>query len=131
MATFVGRNGVVEISTNVVANVRSFEVTTEAGTLDNTVMGATWETHDIGFKRWTGSLTCLWDDTDTNGQEALTEGASVTIHFKPEGSDAGDEDYTGTATVTQVTRRAAHDGLVEASFTFQGSGALTVTTDGA
>jgi hypothetical protein len=129
MATFVGRNGVVEIAANTVANIRSFEVTTEAGTIDNTVMGGTWETHDLGFKRWNGSLSCLWDDTDTNGQEVILEGASLVLHFKPEGTDAGDEDYTGTATVTQVTRRAAHDGLVEASFTFQGSDALTVGVD--
>ena len=40
----------------------------------------------------------------------------------------GDVYYTGTATVTGITRQASIDGIVEASFSFQGSGALTEST---
>lgn len=127
MATFAGKNGIVELGSDAVANIRRFEVTSEAGVVDDTVMGATWETHLVTFKRWTASIECLWDDTDSTGQEVLVEGASVVAHFLPEGTDTGDEDYTGTGTVTQVVRRVAHDGVVEASFNLQGDGALTVT----
>jgi hypothetical protein len=62
------------------------------------------------------------------GQGALTIGASVTLNVYPEGDASGDTYYTGTAIVTGVTRSSSFDGLVEASITVQGSGALTATT---
>ena len=128
MATFAGKDGIVELGTDAVSQVRRFDLTTEASVADDTVMGATWESHLVTFRRWSGTIECLWDDSDTTGQDVLLEGASVTVHLLPEGTVTGDVDYTGTATVTQVVRRVAHDGLVEATFNFQGSGALTVTT---
>lgn len=128
MATFAGKDGIVKTGANTIAEVRSWELSTEAATVDTTVMGDEWESHSVTFKRWSGSVSALWDDTDTNGQETLTEGASITIHFLPEGETTGDEDYNGTATVTQVTRRASHDGIVEADFSFTGNGSLTVGT---
>lgn len=129
MATFSGKDGVVEIGANAVANIRGFDVTSESSTVDDTVCGATWETHIATFKRWSASVNCLWDDSDTNGQDLMVEGASLVFHFKPEGSDVGDVDYTGTGTVEQLVRRLTHDGLVEASFNVKGQGALTPTTE--
>ena len=69
-----------------------------------------------------------WDETDTSGQGALTVGAEVTLNFYPEGATSGDTYYGGTAIVTGRTINSSFDGLVEASLTLQGSGALTETT---
>lgn len=128
MAKFVGKDGKVLVGANAVSNIRNFEVNVEIGVFDQTVMGDTWESHDVTFKRWTASVEALWDDSDTNGQDALVEGASVVLHMSPEGDDTGDVDYTGTATVTQVVRRAESAGGVTVTFTAQGDGALTTTT---
>jgi hypothetical protein len=77
---------------------------------------------------WDGSVDVYWDETDTNGQVAATIGASVTLNVYPEGDASGDAYYTGTAIVTGVSRTASFDGMVEASITFQGSGALSAST---
>ena len=66
--------------------------------------------------------------SNSSNQGALSVGSSVTINFYPEGADSGDTYYSGTALVTGVTRSASFDGMVEASITLQGSGALTAST---
>lgn len=128
MATHHGKNGVVKVGSNAVAEVQQFSVTEQVGTVDDTAMGDTDETHLVGIKSWNGSLQCSWDETDTNGQEALTVGASVTLNLYPEGTGSGASYMTGTATITEVTRDIKRDGVVTRSFNFKGNGALTHTT---
>lgn len=130
MASHAGLEGTVKLGSNAVAEVREWEIQESAETADNTSLDNTtgWRTHKQTLKGWSGSLTCWWDETDTNGQVALTNGASVTLNLYPEGDDTGDTYYTGTATVTQITRKGSIDGIVEASFSFLGNGALTSAT---
>ena len=128
MATHVGSEGIFATGANTVAEVRSFEVTETMGTADTSSMGDVAETHIGTLSSWEGTCDCWWDETDTSGQEAFTIGASVSIDFAPEGNDTtGDISYEGTATVTGRTIRSSHDGVVEASFSFKGNGALTRT----
>ena len=128
MATHIGSEGALYSGANAVAEVRSFEVTESSATADTTSMGDTAETHTATLTSWEGSCTAWWDETDTTGQETFTIGASVTAEFAPEGNGTtGDISYAGTATVTGRTIRSSHDGVVEASFTFKGNGALTRT----
>jgi len=124
-ATFDGNDGVVKVGANTVAEVTQFSVTEGIQTKDDTAMGDTSDTHKTGRKNWNGSLTCWWDDTDTNGQEALVIGASVTLHLHPEGSASGADDITGTASITEVTVTSEKDGIVTRSFNFLGNGTLT------
>lgn len=133
MATHAGKEGTVKISANAIAEVRGFSIdvtteTTDSTTLDNTTG---YRTHKPTWSAWTGTVDCYWDETDTNGQNALTAGASVTLNVYPEGDGAGDTYLTGTATVTSITRSMTIDGMVEASFGFTGNGELTVATVGA
>lgn len=128
MATFKGKDGVVKSGANAVAEVRSWTVEEKGENLDDTVMGDDWRTRVAMIKDWSGSIDCLFDDTDTNGQTTLVAGASVTLHLQMEGDTTGDHDLTGTAIITGRTITAQYDGLVEASFTFEGSGALSDTT---
>ena len=58
----------------------------------------------------------------------MTVGAEVTLNVYPEGDASSDVYYAGSAIVTGVTRTASFDGLVEASITLQGTGALTSST---
>jgi hypothetical protein len=129
MATHKGSEGIVKVgSSNVVAEIRSYSIEESADTLEDTSMGDSAKTYKASLTSFSGSLDVFWDETDTNGQGALSIGAEVTLNFYPEGDTAGDTYYTGSAIVTGVSRTASYDGLVEASISVQGNGALTEST---
>ena len=128
MATHIGRDGVIKVGSNSVAELRSFSIEETGDTVEDTVMTDTARTFIPTLTSFTGSADVYWDETDTTGQVALAVGSSVTIGFYPEGEVAGDTYNTGTAIVTGVSRSSSFDGMVEASITLQGSGALTTST---
>ena len=128
MATHTGSEGTVKVGANTVAEIRSYSISTSADLAEDTTMGDAWRTHKTTLKSWSGSLDCFWDETDTTGQGAMTEGTEVTLSVYPEGASTGDKYYTGTAIITGLTINASFDGLVEASFTFQGTGSLSFST---
>jgi predicted secreted protein len=128
MATFSGSDGVVKIGNSVLAEVRSWSVDQTGDTNEDTVMGDTWRTHKPSLKSWSGSADVLFDDTDTNGQTACVLGTEITVSFQMEGNSTGDHRLRGTAIVTGKTVNTSYDGLVEASITFQGTGALVEGT---
>ena len=80
------------------------------------------------IKAWSGSFDGFWDETDTMGQGALSAGGTVTLNLYPEGDASGDTYWTGDAIITEIAYNASFDGIVEASFSFTGTGALTETT---
>ncbi len=125
MASHIGRDGIVKVGSNAVAEVKSFSIEETADTVETTKMTDTARTHAVTLTSFSGSLDCFWDETDTNGQGALTNGASVTLNLYPEGDTTGDTYYTGTALVTGVSRSASFDGMVEATISVQGTGALS------
>jgi predicted secreted protein len=128
MATHIGRDGVVKVGASDVAEVRSFSINQTADTVEDTTMGDTARTRLVTLTSFDGSLDVFWDETDTNGQVALGVGSNVTLALYPEGDSAGDTYYSGTANVTGVSISTSVDGMVEASITVEGSGALTTTT---
>lgn len=128
MATHAGSEGTVKVSANAIAEIRSYTITETGDTIENSSMGDSSRTYLAGLKTFSGSIDCWWDETDTNGQLALDVGSTVTINIYPEGSTSGDTYYTGSVIVTGKTITASFDGMVEASFTFQGTGALSETT---
>lgn len=128
MATHKGSEGTVKSGANAIAEIRSYNITETADVLEDTTMGDASRTYLSSLKTFTGSIDCFWDETDTNGQLSLDPGASVTINIYPEGSGTGDTYYTGTVLITEKSITASFDGMVEASFSFQGTGALSETT---
>lgn len=125
MATHTGNAGSVTIGANAVAEVLDFSLTEGVNVIDDTVIADAADTHLVGTTNWSGSVNCYWDETDTNGQEAMTIGASVTIHLLPEGAGSTNIDFNGTATITSIERAVANNSIITASFSFQGNGALT------
>jgi predicted secreted protein len=132
MATHTGSEGTVKVGTagsdTVIAEIRTFSIEETADTIETTSMGDTSRTYSPSLKNFTGSVDVFWDETDTSGQGALTVGSEVTLNFYPEGVTSGDTYYGGSAIVTGRTINSSFDGLVEASLSIQGSGALTETT---
>lgn len=128
MSSFHGRHGKVKVGASVVAEVTSFSVEESVETSDNTAMGSTAKTHLIGVTSWTASIETLWDDTDSNGQEAMTIGASISVALLPEGDTTGDDEISGTGTVKGVSVGASKDGANTRTFNIEGNGALAHDT---
>ena len=131
MATHTGSEGTVRVgATNAVLEIRSYSVEETADTVEDSSMGDAYRSFKTTLKGWSGSVDVFWDETDTNGQVAMTVGTEVTINFFPEGATAGQSEkyYSGTAIVTGRTVTGSFDGMVESTITLQGTGALTLST---
>jgi hypothetical protein len=125
MAVHKGSEGTVKVGVNGILEIRSYSIEESADTLETSTMGDTARSYVPSLTTFTASVDVYWDENDANGQGALSIGAEVTLNVYPEGDASTDTYYTGSAIVTGVTRTASFDGLVEASITLQGTGALT------
>ena len=139
MSILTGNNGVVKIDNasgtpTAVASVRNFSVEMTADTIETSVMGQETRSYVKGMSQWSGSADVYFEAAN------LTGGASVIAALIPTGGSVGDTPITvelylnntagkfsGEAIVTGYTVNSSMDGLVEASITFQGSGACTFT----
>lgn len=128
MAVHKGSEGLVKVGSGTVAELKSYSYEQTSSTIETTPLTGDSTTFLAGKQSWSGSLTCFWDETDTTGQTALANGASVTLNFYPEGAASGDTYTTGTAIINSVAISAETDGIVEASFGFQGTGDVTTST---
>jgi hypothetical protein len=127
MANHLSTDSTVKIGSALVGELKSFTVTQTAGTIEDTVLGDTAKTFKAGLTSWSGSADANWDETDA-GQTAISVGSEVVFSAYFEGVASGDTYQTGSAIVSEVTTSTTVDGLVEASFSFTGTGALTTTT---
>lgn len=126
MATHTGSAGTIKIGANAVAELRSFSIEETADTVEDTVMTDTARSFKPTLTSFSGSADVYWDETDT-AQIALSAGAEVTIGFYPEGAASTSTYYSGSCIVTGVSRSSSFDGMVEASISLQGNGALTTS----
>lgn len=125
MAKMHGKNGVVKVGDNAVAEVTNWTLTITTGIANSDAMGDDWETHLTGKKAATGSITCRLDPSDTEGQGELEAGGSVDLKLYPSGDESGDREYALTATITSVAPSASHDDVVNVSFDFTANGTVT------
>ena len=128
MATHLGKEGTVQVGSNAIAEIRGFSIDETIDTVEDTSMGDSSKTYLASIKDFSGSVDVLYDETDTNGQTALSVGSSVTLNFAPEGTASGDVKLTGTAIVTGKSITSSFDGLIESTINVQGTGGLTTTT---
>ena len=127
MATFSGSAGVVKAGGNAIGEIRSFTVDQTGDTVEDTAMGDSTRSFKATLNTFTASIDALFDDTDT-AQTAMTIGSSLAFLFQPEGSGSGAYQLSGSGIVTGISQTQSFDGLVERSFTVQGTGALTIGT---
>lgn len=126
--TIIGNDGDVTIGANIVANILTWELSENTNVADSTVLGDAAATHNIGTQNWSVTVSGYADKTDTTGQGALVNGASVEVHLRDEGAGAGNIDRNGTATVTGLTTGISNDATVPVSFTLTGNGVLAIDT---
>ena len=127
MATFKGSEGVVKAGGNTIGEIRSFSVEQSSDVIEDTKMGDSARTFKPSLTQFTASVEALFDDTDT-AQTSMTIGSELAFLFQPEGSGSGAYQLSGTGIVTGISQSQSFDGLVERSFTVQGTGALTIGT---
>lgn len=128
MATFLGKDGTVQVGSNAIAEIRNFSIDESIDVVEDTSMGNDAKTYKATIKDFSGSVDVLYDDTDTNGQTALAVGSQVTLNFAPEGTTSGKVKLSGDAIVTSKSVSASYDGLVESTISVQGTGGLTTGT---
>ena len=134
MAIATGNSGIVKLVTDTggsdtvatVAEVRSFTINEEAGTVDSTSMGSTSRSYLATQKTGSVSLECYWDSTDA-AQDDLDVSSKVDFEIYPNGVGTGKK-YTGVGFVTYKSISVSFDGMVEASISVQGKSALTLAT---
>lgn len=132
MATKTGASGVVKIATSggsvaVVGEVRSFTFEGSADTIEDSVMGDTARTYKEGLLTNTVSIECYWDEADAQ-QLVLDERAAIDFEIYPTGTGTGETYFSGAGIVTFRSITGSFDGMVEASFSIQCSGAITEAT---
>ena len=130
MASATGTDGIVKLVTDggtlaTVAEVRSFTIDETADTIESTSMGAIGgaRTYLAGNKTATISLECFWDSTDA-AQDDLDVTSKIDFEIYPNGVGTGKK-YTGEGFVTDKSINVSFDGMVEATFAIQVTGAVT------
>ena len=129
--TYSGEQGAIKFSDNgsavqLVAAVRNFTVDQETQAIESTVMGSTGRTYLGGLTQFSGSADCYCVDEDI-GQDSLFASIGnnpAAIELYPSGTTTGVK-LSGNVIITGHSITSNHDGMVELSITFQGSGALT------
>lgn len=139
MSILTGNNGVVKIDNasgtpTAIAGVRNFSVDIKADTIETSSMGTDARTYVKGLSSFSGSADVYFDVANYTG------GASVVAALNPTGGAVGDspltvelylngtaDKFSGEIIVTGYSVKSSFDGLVEASISFQGSGAMTFT----
>ncbi len=93
MTTYLGKDGVVEVGGNAVANVETFTYNEEGSKIPTPFMGAGAIVELAGFPRVNGRIRAWYDDADTTGQGGLTQGSNVALSLYPRGKGAGLPEY--------------------------------------
>jgi len=137
MATLTGNNGSITVNSVNVANVRNFSIEITADTIETTTMGVDVRTYVPGLSSFSGSADVYFDPADYDTNESTfnptaglvgASGVAGKFYIQENYSSTNDYAFTGTIIVTGWTVNTTMDGLVEASMTFQGTGAATYST---
>jgi len=138
--TYTGENGVVKFvggdsTVATVASVRSFTLDQEVQSIETTVMGSGARAYIPGLRQFSGSMDLYLRDDDAGQRNLLSYVAGggseglAKLELYPSGDTAPlvGQKLSGNVIITGFSITSNFDGMVEASCTFQGSGALTIT----
>ena len=124
MAAAAGKAGKVMISSDTMAEVKSWSLDASADMLDDTALGDSWKSNIVGLKEWSASIEVSWDMSDTAQlavQNAYLNGNTVAVKLYTNATNY----YSGTANVSSLSVEDPVDDLVTATLEVQGSGVLS------
>jgi len=135
MAASSGNGGVLQTSPDdstysAIASLQSWTLEQAADTIETSSMGTSLaKTFIPGQTSFSGSADALWNDDDTSMesiQTALAAGDSTFfIKLYPVGTSAGDF-YSASIVLTGFSITSSLNSPIGFSFTFQGTGTLTL-----
>jgi len=124
MPAISGSGGYVKEGSTAVAEIHEWNATINADLYDSTVFGDSWKESVAGLKGATGSVMGYWMLSDTGQtalQNAILGGTTLTLHLSPNGTN----EFAGSAFISQLQEKAPVNGLVEVTFAFTFTGAVT------
>ena len=126
----VGHEGSVSVASGSMGNAKAWSLDVTQETVDTTDFDSNgWKESTATLNSWSGSITAIFDASGTAEgalQTGLTGGSSVTLELTL-GAGSGSYDvYSGSAIITGQSVTNDVNGIVEATFNFEGTGALTI-----
>jgi len=133
MAYAKGVEGVIKIGSDTLGQCSGWSVDVTQDTVEVSNIGSTVKTFESTMVGWTASVEIFWDAGTDAAQSSLITGggipagaqAAVTVDFYYEGTTAADKYLTGDAVVTGISPAEEANGVMTASISLQGTGALT------
>lgn len=133
MATFTGQTGVLSVAGSNLAEVTSFTIDHTVNTIESTAMGDQYRSYKVGMNEWSGSADIIYDDTVYDNLAAIlvgdgagqNSGSDVAVVAYPGGNASGSPKLSGNVLVTGFSVSSEMEGMVTATISFQGTGALT------
>lgn len=122
MTCYAGRNGVLTLDGSAVAQITSYTINESADTTECTHFDtAGWREHATTFRSFDGSIDVVWNRQDGD----IVVGTTYELVVYPEGNGTStDWTITGDVIITAMEISGETEGNVQASITFQGTGAL-------
>ena len=118
MGKLHGKDGIVKISANAVAEVSSWNLETSSNQAEGSAMGDNFTTNKAGIKSQSGTIECNYEESDANGQDLLVEGDTVDLNLFPKADETGTKFWGGNALITQSSVSDPKDGIVSVTFQF-------------
>lgn len=126
-----GHSGSCTVGASAVTEAKAWSLDVSQGTADITNFSSNgWAESAATIKSWSGSITVIFDGGADTGQAALitgvTSGASVALELVTGSIGSGSsEKFSGDAIITSMPITNEVNGIIEVSFSFTGTGALT------
>lgn len=127
-----GYNGSVTVAGNVSAmgNAKAWSLDISQETVDITDFDSSgWKESTSTLNSWSGSITAIFDASGADEgdlQTALIGGASINLDLQLGDGTGSYDKYSGSANITSQSITNDVNGIVEATFNFEGTGALTI-----
>ena len=132
MAAIVGYSGSCTVGASSVGTAKAWSVDITGETVDTTNFASNgWKESVSTLKSWSGTITVNFDGGADSGEAAiitgLTSGSSVALVLQTGATGSGTaEKFSGSANVTSMPITNDVNGIIEVSFSFEGTGALTL-----
>lgn len=125
-----GYNGSITVGGGAMGNAKAWSLDISQETADTTDFGsAGWKESVTTLNSWSGSVTAIFDASGTAEgalQTGLTGGTTVDLDLQLGDGTGTLDKYSGSANITSQSITNDVNGIVEVSFNFEGTGALTI-----
>ena len=131
MAPIIGYSGSCTAGGNAVGTAKAWSLDLNSETVDTTNFASDgWKESLATLKSWSGTITVLFDGGADTGEASLisglTSGAVVALELITGATGAGtSEKFSGNANITTMPITNDVNGIIEVSFSYEGTGALT------